>query len=194
LTFAPHELAAIDGWTKKARPLAGVFYRSVEYRFMDPSEVLSGKGTELYGGRFAAAGTRALYLAGSDDTASREVLARKKRLGNNAQISLAKYPRVVFAVSASLRKVLTWLRKPRSKTLRQVREACLSPNELSHSQELGHILGRARIQGLLFPSVVGAGRNLIVFLDNCDASSLALHSADEMRTRIAEIAKHNPPK
>ena len=49
MTFAPDELAAIEGWTKRARPLAGVFYRSVEYRFMDPADVLSGKGTELYG-------------------------------------------------------------------------------------------------------------------------------------------------
>jgi RES domain-containing protein len=111
LTFSPDELAAIEGWTKRARPLAGLFYRSVEYRFMDPSDVLSGKGTELYGGRFAAMGTRAVYLAGSDDTASREVLARKKRLGNDAQISLAKYPRIVFAVAVSLHRVVTWFAK-----------------------------------------------------------------------------------
>lgn len=191
MIFAPDQLAAIEGWTKRARPLAGVFYRSVEYRFMDPSNVLTGEGTELYGGRFADVGTRAVYLAGSDDTASREVLARKKRLGNDAQISLAKYPRVVFAVAVSLRRVVTWLRKPRSNTLRQIREACLSPDDLSRSQEVGQVLSRAGIQGLLFPSVVGAGRNLIVFLDNCDASSLALHNADELRTRISEIAKHS---
>jgi RES domain-containing protein len=194
LTFAPDQLAAIEGWTKRARPLAGVFYRSVEYQFMDPSHVLTGEGTELYGGRFAEVGTRAVYLAGSDDTASREVLARKKRLGNDAQISLAKYPRVIFAVAVSLRRVVTWLRKPRSNSLRQIRESCLSPGDLSRSQELGQVLSRAGIQGLLFPSVVGAGRNLIVFLDNCDASSLALRNADEMRTRIAEIAKHSAPK
>jgi hypothetical protein len=56
-------------------------------------------------------GTRAVYLAGSDDTASREVLARKKRLGNDAQISLAKYPRIVFAVAVSLHRVVTWFAK-----------------------------------------------------------------------------------
>jgi hypothetical protein len=76
----------------------------------------------------------------------------------------------------------------------QIREACLSPDEPLRSQEVGELLRRRGIQGLLFPSVVGAGRNLIVYLDNCDASSLALQNADEMRTRIAEIAKHNVPK
>ena len=91
MTFAPDELAAIEGWTKRARPLAGTYYRSVEYRYMDPSDVLSGTGTMMYGGRFAEMGTRAVYLAGSDDAATREVLARKKRLGNASQITLDKY-------------------------------------------------------------------------------------------------------
>ena len=36
---------------------------------MDPREVLSGMGTQRYGGRFATVGTRAVYLAGSDETA-----------------------------------------------------------------------------------------------------------------------------
>jgi RES domain-containing protein len=189
LTFAPDELAAIEGWTKKARPLAGLFYRSVEYRFMDPGEVLSGKGTELYGGRFAAAGTRAVYLAGSDTTASQEVLARKKRLGNASQITLAKYPRVVFALSVSLQRVVTLLRKPRSRALMQLRESCLSPDDLTRSQDLGEALVAAGIQGLLFPSVAGPGRNLIVFLENCSALSLALHNADDMQAHIAKMAR-----
>ena len=176
---------------KRARPLGGIFYRSVEYRFMDPAQVLSGMGTQRYGGRFAAVGARAVYLAGSDETASREVLARKKRLGNTSQITLAKYPRVVFAVSVTLQKVLTWLRKPRSKGLIQIRESCLALDDLTRSQELGQELLAAGVQGLLFPSVVGAGRNLIVYLENCHPSSLALHNADQMQARIAEIAKFN---
>jgi RES domain-containing protein len=189
LTFATDELAAIEGWAKRARPLAGIYYRSVEYQFMDPSEVLSGTGTKLYGGRFAEVGTRAVYLAGSDNTATREVLARKKRLGNNAQITLDKYPRIVFAAAVSLLRVVTWLRRPRSQTMMELRKACLTPDDLSRSQELGKMLRGAGIQGLLFPSVVGAGRNLIVYLDNCNASSLTIHNADEMRTRIAQISR-----
>jgi RES domain len=148
LTFAPDEIAAIEGWKKRACPLAGVFYRSVEYRFMDPREVLSGMGTQRYGGRFATVGTQAVYLAGSDETASREVLARKKRLGDTSQITLAKYPRVVFAVSVTLQKVLTWLRRPRSKALMKVRESCLSLDDLARSQELGQLLLAAGVHHL----------------------------------------------
>jgi RES domain-containing protein len=193
LSFTLDELTAIEGWAKRARPLAGIFYRSVEYRFMDPDEVLSGTGTMLYGGRFAKLGTRAVYLGGSDDTASREVLARKKRLGNSAQISLDKYPRVVFAVAVSLSKVVTWLRKPRSKTLIQIRESCFALDDLTRSQELGQVLLATGVQRLLFPSVVGAGRNLVVYLQNCHPSSLTLHNADQMLDRIAEISKLKKP-
>jgi RES domain-containing protein len=193
LTFAPDELAAIEAWMKRARPLAGIFYRSVEYRFIDPTEVLNGIGTQRYGGRFAAVGTRAVYLAGSDETASREVLARKKRLGNTSQITLDKYPRIVFAVNVTLQKVLTWLRKPRSVALIEIRESCLALDDLTRSQELGQALLAAGVQGIIFPSVVGTGRNLIVYRENCRPSSLALHNADQMQDRIAEIAKLTKP-
>jgi len=39
-------------------------------------------------------------LAESDSAASGEVLARKQRLGGSAQITLDRYPRIVFGVDA----------------------------------------------------------------------------------------------
>ncbi|WP_432756539.1 RES domain-containing protein [Alloacidobacterium dinghuense] len=80
---------------------------------MDPAEVLSGAGAKKYGGRFAPLGTRAVYL--SDAGASGEVLARKLRLGGQAQISLEKYPRIVFAVIVSLSRLVDLRRSPRLK-------------------------------------------------------------------------------
>lgn len=64
----------------------------------------------------------------------------------------------------------------------QLRESCLSPDDFSRSQELGEGLRQAGIQGLVFPSVVGAGRTLVVYPDNCDGSSLLLQNAEEMRS------------
>jgi RES domain-containing protein len=189
LTFTSDELTAIEDWIKRARSLKGIYYRSVEYRYMDPGEVLRGTGTELYGGRFAEVGVRAVYLAGSDETASREVLARKNRLGGDAQISLEKYPRVIFAVSVSLQRVVTWLRSSKSGSLNEIRQACLLPDDLERSQQVGKVLREAGVQGLVFPSVVGAGRNLIVYLDNCEDSALILRNADKMRKRIGEISR-----
>ena len=66
MSLTADELAQIKRWIKTARPLKGIYYRSVEYRFMNPDEVLNGRGAELYGGRFAEVGTKAVYLAESD--------------------------------------------------------------------------------------------------------------------------------
>jgi RES domain-containing protein len=73
---------------------------------MDPGDVLSKAGTRTHGGRFAAVGTRAVYLSATDLGASKEVIGRKARLGGVAQISTDKYPRVVDAVAVSLKRTL----------------------------------------------------------------------------------------
>jgi hypothetical protein len=75
----------------------------------------------------------------------------------------------------------------------EMRESCLALDDLARSQELGQALLAAGVQGLLFPSVVGTGRNLIVYLENCRPSSLAIHNADQMQDRIAETAKLSKP-
>jgi len=56
LSLSRAEHSVIDSWVKNAAPLAGQYYRSVEYRFMDPADVLSGAGAKKYGGRFHTGG------------------------------------------------------------------------------------------------------------------------------------------
>ena len=48
----------------------------------------------------------AVYLSATDSGASKEVTARKSRLGGVGQISIEKYPRVVYAVTVDLKKSL----------------------------------------------------------------------------------------
>ena len=71
---------------------------------MDPGEVLSGTGAERYGGRFVPVGVKAVYVSREDATASNEVTARKARLGAASQITIERYPRVVFGVRVRLQK------------------------------------------------------------------------------------------
>ena len=108
MTFYAKERTAIEHehWISRAAPLKGLFFRSVEYRYMDPVDVLSGAGTRATGGRFAPTGTRAVYLSATDSGASKELTARKARLGGVGQISTDKYPRVVYAVGVVLKKAL----------------------------------------------------------------------------------------
>ena len=90
------------------------------------------------------------------------MLARKLRLGGQAQISLEKYPRIVFAVAVSLSHVVDFRRSPRSKVAASLRQFCLALDNLSVSMDVGSVLAKRRIQGLLFPSVVGTDANLVV--------------------------------
>jgi RES domain-containing protein len=174
-----------------AKPLKGIYYRSVEYRYMDPNEVLSGRGAALYGGRFASVGTHAVFLSESDGGASGEVLARKQRLGGNAQISLDKYPRIVFGVSVSLERVLDFTRTKLPPNLMAIRQKCFAPDDLTPSMELGDLLRARSIQGFVFRSAVGRGKNLIVYLEHCLPTALEIHNGAELMKKMRQIL--NPP-
>jgi hypothetical protein len=53
-----------------------------------------------------ASSIRAVYLSETDSGASKEITARRARLGRAAQISTDKYPRVVYAVAVNLKRAL----------------------------------------------------------------------------------------
>jgi len=183
---------ALSRLADRAKALSGTYFRSVEYRDMDPTSVLSGRGTELYGGRFASIGTRAVYVSDSDRTASEEVTARKERLGGKAQISLEKYPRIVFAVNVQLERHISFLKKPRDRILEALWKSSLDEDNLGASQVVGAFFHRLGIQGILFPSVVIQGTNLIAFVANCAGGSLQIVNLDELTRKIKEITRVLP--
>ncbi len=155
---------------------------------MDPDDVLSGAGTEANGGRFAAAGTRAVYLSTTDTGASKETTARKSRLGGAAQISTAKYPRIVFAVAVALDRVLRLddLRSSEAGSL--VTDACLHKDDLAPSMKLATQLVKADIQGLIFPSVVeGGDDNFVVYVANCTSGSLRIQNEEQFIEQAKKI-------
>ncbi len=188
MTFNAKQRAAIKHWINQAVPLKGIYFRSVEYRYMDPTDVLSGAGTQAHGGRFAAVGTRAVYLSATDSGASKEVTARKARLGGAAQISTDKYPRVVYAVVVELKRVLDLSTLGSSQTANAIRAACLAEHDLADSMDLARELETTGIQGLLFPSVVGGDGNLVVYLANTSPKMLALKNEQQVIEQAKRIA------
>lgn len=188
MKFNAKQQRAIKRWISRAAPLKGLFFRSVEYRYMDPIDVLSGAGARAHGGRFAPVGTRAVYLSVTDSGASKEVTARKLRLGGIGQISTDKYPRVVYAVAVDLKKALSLSALRSSQAAEGVKTACLTKDDLSASMELAGELIDAGIEGLLFPSVVGGDDNLVVYRANCGRRSLALKNEREIIDQVRRIA------
>lgn len=191
MTFNARQRAAIKRWMGQAVPLKGVYFRSVEYRYMDPTDVLSGAGTRAHGGRFAAVGIRAVYLSATDSGASKEITARKARLGGAAQISTDKYPRVVYAVAVNLKRALDLSALKSSQAGEAVRLACLNKADLTASMELSRELEAEGIQALLFPSVVGGDDNLVVYRANCGRRTLTLQNEQQVIDQAKRIAaKH----
>lgn len=188
MTFNAKQQAAIKRWISRAAPLKGLFFRSVEYRYMDPVDVLSGAGARAYGGRFAPVGTRAVYLSVTDSGAGKEVTARKSRLGGLGQISIDKYPRVVYAVAVELKKALSLSTLGSSQAAETVKTACLDKDDLSASMELARELISTGIEGLLFPSVVGGDDNLVVYRANCGQKALSLKNEREVLDQVRRIA------
>jgi RES domain-containing protein len=189
LTFTAKQRAAIESWIGTADPIDDTFFRSVERRHMDPDDVLSGEGTVASGGRFAAVGVHAVYLSTTDTGASKETTARKSRLGGSALISTAKYPRIVFAVTTKLQRVLRLEDLGSSGPGGDVKKACLEEGNLAASVDVATQLEKAGIQGVIFPSVVkGGDDNLIVYVANCEADALKIQNEDEFIHEVANIA------
>ena len=194
MTFSAKQQRAIKRWISQAAPIEGLFFRSVEYRYMDPVDLLSGAGTRTYGGRFAPIGTRAVYLSATDAGASKEVTARKARLGGVGQISVDKYPRVVYAVAVDLKKALHLSGLGSSRAAEAVRAACLDKDDLTTSMALARELISAGIQGLVFPSAVGGDDNLVVYRANCGRNALSLRNEQEVIDQLRRIAgRHKSP-
>lgn len=189
MTFTAKQRDAIESWIAAAASLEAIFFRSVERRYMDPAHVLSGEGTAASGGRFAAAGLRAVYLSTTDSGATKETTERKSRLGGSAQISLEKYPRIVYAVGVKLQRVVRLNDLGISAPGGAVRNSCLDKDDLARSIDMATQLEKAGIQGLIFPSVVpGGDDNLIVYLRNCVPGSLRIQNEDEFIEETKKIA------
>jgi RES domain-containing protein len=173
-----------------ATPLSGVFFRAVEFRWMHPDDVMSGAGAAKLGGRFVAIGTKALYVSDSEKTLLQEISERKRRLGGKALIDLERYPRVTFRIDLKLDRHISFVKAARSKDLERLRRQCLDIDDLSASQAVGSYVASSGVQAILYPSVAGAGTNVVVFVDNTRGSEVVLFNRPQV---IDQLARYRRP-
>jgi RES domain-containing protein len=184
--------AALDVLCGSAVPFDDSCFRSVELAWAHPDDVVSGKGTRSQGGRFAAKGTRAVYASLDEETMAREVTARKTRLGGKAQIELKDYPRLTYVISIQAKKCVDFRNVINNAVLKDVLAAVSDRDDLAPSQEVGAYLVDKGIGAVIFPSVIGTGANIAVFLDADPASKVAIANRDDILKTLKNLANRTP--
>jgi len=184
--------AALDLLCDSTMPFDDSCFRSVELAWAHPDDVISGEGTRLKGGRFAAKATRAVYASLDEETATLEVTARKTRLGGKAQIALKDYPRLTYVISIKAKECVDFRNIGSNTVLKDVLAAARDPDDLGPSQEVGAYLVEKGIDAVIFPSVAGAGASIAAFLDGDTPAKVAIGNRKEILETLKKLASHKP--
>jgi RES domain-containing protein len=142
-------------------------------------DVISGEGTRKHRGRFVPVGVRAVYASADEETAIREVTARKKALSGRKQIPLGEYPRMTYVLSVTTRRNLN-LAGGLPRELANVVKQCVRSSQYSPSQELAAIWVAEGIESVVFPSATGAGINIAIYLANAARRSVGVRNRDQV--------------
>lgn len=159
--------------------LQGDFFRSVAFRYFHPDDVISGEGTRLHGGRFVPVGVKAVYASLEEETAVREVTARKSALAGRAQIDFGDYPRMTYVLSVTTRRNLDLTRGVRAELADAV-SRCLRESGHSASQQLAKIWIAEGIESVVFPSATASGRNVAIYLANAGPLTVTVRNRGEV--------------
>jgi RES domain-containing protein len=178
----------LDELVAQANALKGNFFRSVELRWGYPDDVISGEGARENGGRFVTAGTRAVYASLDEETAMREATSRKSRLGGASQILLKDYPRMTYVLTIVLSRHVDLRLVAASPGGRKLVDSCSLP-DLEPSKAVGQYLFSKGVQGIIFPSVVCNGANMVVSRDVSPSPSIEIENRTEIIKLLREFGK-----
>ena len=178
-------LARLTALRVSAVPFEGVVYRMSTPKYATQTDLLTGAGSVLSGGRWNPKGVAAIYFSFSPETALAETLFRNRTSGVPIQNLM---PRVIVAVNVVLLKVLD-LRNGKIRQRLHVSVAKLlvidwraevyagrSPT----TQQMGRAARLTGWEALIVPSAADSGgHNLVVFPDSLAAESqLSVVNAD----------------
>ena len=133
-------------------------------------------------------GLRAVYGSVDEETAFREAAARVNRLAGRGGARVVSYPRItyVIAVKIAAHVALTEAHADAAAIL----PACLDPNDLTASQEVGEFLQTRSIHAVVCPSAIPgfSGRNLVVFRDVIPPPVILLANREQILDELRRLA------
>jgi hypothetical protein len=116
-------------------------------------------------------------------------LYAKRRLGGKALIDLDKYPRVTFRIDLKLDRHISFAETLRSKDLQRIRRQCLEVDNLTASQAVGSYLAGLGVQAILYPSMAGAGTNVVVVIENTRRGQVVLFNRAQVTRQLARLRR-----
>ncbi len=167
-----------------ASVFSGTVYRSCTPKYATESDLLTGAGSKMHGGRWNPVGTAVVYNSLTPETAMAESLANNRYYGIPIEESM---PRVFAATVVKLQSVLD-LRLGLVRQRLQISQDRILAVDWRHEVNAGRVpitqwigVAAAEIgwEGLVVPSAADwKGHNLLVFPENLSSRSSAtvLHS------------------
>lgn len=189
MSLPPGWSRVLDDLAATAKAVEDTFFRSVEITYAVPDDVVSGEGTRLNGGRFAAAGTRAVFASLDEETAVREAMGRRRRLAGTPPVDLKAYPRLTYLIKAKMTRCVDLRSTASSEDADEMLKAALDPDDQDTSREVGKYLLARGVDGIIFPSVLGGGANLVVFKDADPAPFVDIQNRDGVMKALGEFAQ-----
>ena len=197
--IAPHKqfaeiLAALDGAKDHARAWTGNGFRLAAVSHASAAKILSGRGSQEFGGRWNAAGTfPAVYCSLLPETAVTETMSRFRKTGLKARRPL---PGVLVSLAIKLHRVLDFTNPHEfpavdpflARAKRENWQKLQDEGREAGSQAIGRAAHQLGFEGILFSSaVVAAAGNLVVFPNNLRARSiLRIESEAVLRRYVHE--------
>ena len=188
MSLPPGWSRVLDELVARATSVEDTFFRSVDITFAVPDDVVSGEGTRLNGGRFAPAGTRAVFASLDEETAVREAASRRRRLTGTPPINLKAYPRMTYLIKAQMTKCVDFRSTAGSQDSDDMMKAALDPDDQEVSQRVGKYLLARGVDGIIFPSVLGGGTNLVIFKDADPTPFVDILNRTEVLKALREFA------
>jgi len=171
----------------RSTALEGTIYRSTSPRYATSSDLVSGAGSRLHGGRWNPVGVAAVYGSFTPETALAETLAHCRYYGLPVHAAM---PRTFVAIEFVLSKVLDLTRGRNRQNLGVSQQRLLECDWraemqrglLPLTQQVAVAAFKAGLEALLVASAADpAGKNLIVFVDRLQAGSrLAVIRGDRL--------------
>jgi RES domain-containing protein len=160
-----------------ATPFSGIGYRSSTPKYATESDLLTGIGSKLHGGRWNPIGIAVVYSSLTPESAMAETLAHNRYYGIPVEDAM---PRTFVAIEATLQAILDFRDGSIRRRLQASEERILTVDWRIEvhagrepiTQRIGRAACESGLEGLIVPSAADpVGHNLIIFPNNLRAGS-----------------------